>query len=113
MSTTYTSTIEVNVWKEHTCLHCGTVYRYLFKRSKQGQGATPDAASAAAHNAVVSALALCFECIPLLSGRLGEVAYFFVWMVMIAMGAMSEGGGAGLFVDILGIGLISHRVPSD
>ena len=60
--------------------------------------------------AVVSALALCFECIPLLSGRLGEVAYFFVWMVMIAMGAISEGGGAGLFVDILGIGFILGQV---
>ncbi len=56
MSTTYTSTIEVNVWKEHTCVRCGTVYRYLFQRTKQGQGATPDAAAAAAHNAVVEAL---------------------------------------------------------
>jgi hypothetical protein len=57
MSTTYTSTVEVNVWKEHTCAQCGTVYRYLFKRTKQGQGATPDAAAQAAHNAVVDALA--------------------------------------------------------
>lgn len=56
MSTTYTSTIEVNVWKEHSCISCGTKYRYLFKRSKQGQGATPDAASANAHNAVIKAL---------------------------------------------------------
>lgn len=56
MATTYTSTIDVNVWKEHTCLCCGTVYRYLFKRTKSGQGATPDAAAAAAHNAVIEAL---------------------------------------------------------
>jgi len=56
MSTTYTSTIEVNVWKEHSCISCGTKYRYLFKRTKQGQGGTPDAASANAHNAVIKAL---------------------------------------------------------
>jgi hypothetical protein len=56
MSTTYTSTIEVNVWKEHTCSCCGTKYRYLFKRTKQGSGATPDAATTNAHNAVIKAL---------------------------------------------------------
>ncbi|MGL4555323.1 MAG: hypothetical protein ACRC33_29500 [Gemmataceae bacterium] len=56
MSTTYTSTIEVNVWKEHSCISCGTKYRYLFKRTKQGQGGTPDGASANAHNAVIKAL---------------------------------------------------------
>src|SRR5262245_41237214 len=56
MATTYTSTVEVNVWKEHTCVGCGTVYRYLFKRTKTGQGATPDAARANVHKAVVAAL---------------------------------------------------------
>src|SRR5436853_504400 len=57
MATTYTSTIEVNVWKEHTCAACGGVYRYLFKRKKSGQGRSPDAARAAAQAAVVKALA--------------------------------------------------------
>lgn len=56
MATTYTSTIEVNVWKEHICSCCGGAYRYLFKRKKQGQGSSPDAARAAAHAAVVKAL---------------------------------------------------------
>jgi hypothetical protein len=56
MATTYTSTIDVNVWKEHTCSGCGNVYRYLFKRKKSGQGSNPDAARAAAHAAVVKAL---------------------------------------------------------
>jgi hypothetical protein len=59
---------------------------------------------------VVSALALSFECIPLLSGRLGDVAYFFVWTVLLAMGAMGEGSGAGQFLDVLGIGFILHQV---
>jgi hypothetical protein len=57
MATTYTSTIEVNVWKEHTCVGCGQNFRYLFKRKKKGTGGTEAAASAAAQNAVVKALA--------------------------------------------------------
>jgi hypothetical protein len=57
MGTTYTSTININVWKEHTCVRCGRVFRYLFQRKKTGQGATPGKASAAAKAAVVKALA--------------------------------------------------------
>jgi hypothetical protein len=57
MATSYRSTIEVNVWKEHTCAGCGSTFRYLFKRKKTGQGGTPDAASEAARAAVVQALA--------------------------------------------------------
>ncbi|MFQ3592667.1 MAG: hypothetical protein SNJ82_05675 [Gemmataceae bacterium] len=56
MSTTYISTIEVNVWKEHTCVHCGTRYRYLFKRTVKGTGNTPDAATTNAHNSVLRSL---------------------------------------------------------
>lgn len=59
---------------------------------------------------VVAALSLCFECVPLLSGRLGDVAYFFVWMVLLAMGAMGEGSGVGQFLDVMGIGFILHQV---
>ena len=55
---------------------------------------------------VVAALALMFECVPLLSGRLGDVLYFFVWAVLLAMGAMGEGGGAGKFLDVMGLGFI-------
>jgi hypothetical protein len=56
MATTYKSTIEVNVWKEHACIGCGSRFRYLFKRKKTGQGGTPEAASAAARKAVINAL---------------------------------------------------------
>jgi hypothetical protein len=56
MATTYTSTIEFNVWKEHTCVGCGQTFRYLFKRKKKGTGGTEAAASAAAQKAVVKAL---------------------------------------------------------
>ena len=56
MATTYKSTIEINVWKEHSCIGCTSRFRYLFKRKKTGQGGTPEAASAAARKAVINAL---------------------------------------------------------
>jgi hypothetical protein len=56
MAANYTSTIEVNLWKEHECSRCGTLYRYLFKRKKTGRGNSPDAASKSAHAAVAKAL---------------------------------------------------------
>jgi hypothetical protein len=56
MATTYKSTVEVNVWKEHACIGCGSRFRYLFKRKKTGQGGSPEAASAAARKAVLNAL---------------------------------------------------------
>lgn len=56
MVTTYKSTIEINVWKEHACIGCGSRFRYLFKRKKTGQGRSQEAASVAARNAVISAL---------------------------------------------------------
>lgn len=33
----------------------------------------------------VASIALLFECVPLLSGRFGDVAFFFVWVVTLAM----------------------------
>lgn len=59
---------------------------------------------------VVAALALCFECIPVLSGRLGDVAYFFVWTALVTLGALSEGGGVGRLLDVIGIGFIMAQM---
>ena len=56
MGTIYTSTIQVSVWKEHTCACCSCKYRYLFKRKKQGQGGDPNTAQRNAEAAVVKAL---------------------------------------------------------
>ncbi len=62
---------------------------------------------------VVSALAISFECIPVLSGRVGDVLYFFIWMVLLAVGAMgAQGGGAGSFLDVMGLGFILGQVHS-
>jgi hypothetical protein len=59
---------------------------------------------------VVAALALMFECVPLLAGRLGDVLYFFIWAVLLAMGAMSEGDGIGRYLDVMGLGFIMRQV---
>ena len=61
---------------------------------------------------VVSALALMFECVPPLAGRLGDVLYFFVWSVLLALGAMGQGGGAGRYMDVMGLGFILGQVHS-
>jgi hypothetical protein len=59
---------------------------------------------------VIAALALMFECVPLLSGRLGDVLYFFVWAILLGLGAMSEGGGVGKYLDVMGLGFIMRQV---
>lgn len=59
---------------------------------------------------VVAALALCFECVPLLAGRLGDVAYFVLWTVLLALGAIGAQGGGNQFLDILGIGFVLRQV---
>jgi hypothetical protein len=46
MARYYISTLDINVWKEHTCAGCGTAYRYLLKRKKSARGGTPEAATA-------------------------------------------------------------------
>ena len=61
---------------------------------------------------VVAALAVCFECVPLLSGRLGDVGYFFLWTVLLALGAIgAQAGGRQLF-DILGVGFVLSQVQA-
>lgn len=58
----------------------------------------------------VSALALLFESIPFLSGRFGDVAYFFLWaaLVGIAASAIEQGGSAQIFgsFDVSGLGFL-------
>jgi len=58
----------------------------------------------------VSVLAVVFECIPFLSGKFGDFAYFFVWMfalVLIAEGSKSAGKpNWASYFDISGMGMI-------
>ncbi len=59
---------------------------------------------------IVSALALVFESIPFLSGRLGDVAYFFLWCMMIGFSAnaIEHGGSPRIFgaFDVSGLGYL-------
>jgi hypothetical protein len=56
MSTTWNSTLKVSVWKEHECVCCSTVYRYLFERTVKGTGNTKEAAQNSAQQLAVKAL---------------------------------------------------------
>jgi hypothetical protein len=51
-----TATRECNVVKEHTCIRCGVVYRYVFQRAKARSRFSPRAAESAAEWAVIKAM---------------------------------------------------------
>ncbi|MES2303859.1 MAG: hypothetical protein V4558_00010 [Gemmatimonadota bacterium] len=62
---------------------------------------------------VVSALALLFECVPLLSGRLGDLVYFFVWIAIVALASGAQRQPAGNwrhYIDIFGMGFLTQQV---
>lgn len=58
----------------------------------------------------VSALAVLFESVPWLSGKLGDVVYFFVWMTSIGVVASQEASRAGInwgrYFDFTGFGFM-------
>ena len=58
----------------------------------------------------VSALALLFESIPFLSGRFGDVAYFFLWTILLGFSAnaIEHGGSPQIFgvFDVSGLGYL-------
>ncbi len=54
MGTTYTTTITIRCWKEHTCVGCQAKYAYLFARTVTGQAATADGSKAAAEANVMN-----------------------------------------------------------
>jgi hypothetical protein len=56
MATTYTATIEVKCWKEHTCQGCGGQFSYLLVRKVKGTAASQDKAAGAARAAAVTAI---------------------------------------------------------
>jgi len=63
----------------------------------------------------VSAIALLFECTPLLRSKFGDVLYFFVWLgtigIVIALGEGGETPAAAAF-DISGIGFVVQQMKS-
>ena len=57
MAKTYTSTIEINCRKEHTCVGCGAIYSYPFKRKIVGSAPSAERARINCQNNVTKALA--------------------------------------------------------
>jgi uncharacterized integral membrane protein len=56
MATTYTSTIQLRCWKQHTCVGCGGNYLYELIRTIQGSAGTADGARANAQKNVQKAI---------------------------------------------------------
>jgi hypothetical protein len=56
MAKTHTATVEFACWKEHTCVGCGSTFRYLFKQQGVGTGPTEQAAGEAARRAAARSL---------------------------------------------------------
>ncbi|MFP5246499.1 MAG: hypothetical protein ACLGH0_07370 [Thermoanaerobaculia bacterium] len=64
----------------------------------------------------VSAIALVFECTPLLRSKLGDVAYFFLWlMLMGSVTMLTEKGiapGVAQYFDVSGLGFLMQQIRS-
>jgi hypothetical protein len=63
----------------------------------------------------VAALAITFESIPFLAGRFGDVLYFFMWVMSLAVIGSSMEHGAPWWVgcfDICGIGMLGAQLHS-
>ncbi len=64
----------------------------------------------------LAAIALVFECVPGLSGRVGDVLYFFAWSILISVGAepwridRSAGGSILRALDFAGLGFMVDQM---
>jgi hypothetical protein len=56
MAKTYTTTINIKCWKEHTCVSCGAVHSYPFKRKVTGRAGNAAASQRQAQAAVEKTL---------------------------------------------------------
>jgi hypothetical protein len=67
---------------------------------------------------VTAAIALCFEAVRPLSGKIGDVTYFFVWMLTMATAAATVGSVTSslerphwsTYVDVQGLGFVIEQV---
>ena len=50
MGVTYTASIDIRCWKQHECVSCGSLYRYLFERKVKGTGPSETMAEQNAEN---------------------------------------------------------------
>ena len=60
---------------------------------------------------VVAAVALMFECVKPLSGRIGDILYFFVWAALLSVPAATSvrsGGAGGSNYDVFGMSFVMN-----
>jgi hypothetical protein len=63
----------------------------------------------------VSAISIAFECTPLLRTKLGDVAYFILWiMLLAAAGSMVEGNSSrwSSSLDVTGLGVVMQQIEA-
>ena len=64
----------------------------------------------------VSAVAVLFESIPFLSGKLGDVLYFFLWMALLGLVVSQEATGSlawGRYFDVSGFGFMIDQMQTN
>ena len=64
MATTYKSKAMRTCWKQHTCVTCGSAYKYSFTRYAEGTASTPAGAQANASKLLQTALDTTFDLKP-------------------------------------------------
>jgi hypothetical protein len=62
----------------------------------------------------VAVMALLFESVPPLAGRLGDIAYFFVWLIVLMAGVVGNEQAGGLnwhdAMDAFGMAFVMHTI---
>jgi hypothetical protein len=96
MGKTYTSTIDVRCWKEHTCAGCGTPYSYELIRKVSGSAPTAEKATVNARAAVERTLKSDVDLEPcpicglyqpdMVAKRRAKVAKLTFWLALLALG---------------------------
>lgn len=94
MATTFTTTINIRCWKEHTCISCGGKYSYELIRAIKGRAGTQEKSARSADVAVKKALETdvdlqpcptCGTVQPDMIGRMRRRRHFpLIWIELIA-----------------------------
>lgn len=64
----------------------------------------------------VSAMAILFECTPVLRSKFGDVLYFFIWMALMGtVATMTEKGVGGwaAYIDVSGLGFLIQQLKTN
>jgi hypothetical protein len=98
MATTYTSTITIQCWKEHTCAGCGAVYAYPFTRKVTGSSGNAEKARVNAQAKVATTLArevdqhACPSCglyqLDMIGQQRAKRHWLVFWLALVALAVL-------------------------